>query len=58
MDSQLFSVRQAESLAASAAIVFVHGFGGDAKETWQDFPGFLANEPKLAGWDIFRPGEE
>jgi len=56
MDSQLFSVRQAGAPVASAAIVFVHGFGGDAKETWQDFPGFLVNEPKLTGWDIFTLG--
>lgn len=40
MDSQLLSVRQAKSPAASAAVVFVHGFGGDARATWQDFPKF------------------
>jgi len=56
MDSQLLSVRQPKLPAASAAVVFVHGFGGDTKETWQDFPKLLAEEPKLAGWDIFTLG--
>ena len=56
MDSQLFSVRKNESPKAETAVVFIHGFGGDARATWQDFPGFLASDPRLAGWDIFTLG--
>lgn len=38
------------------AIVFVHGFSGDALETWGDFPKYLSTEQGLLGWDIFSYG--
>lgn len=39
-----------------AAIVFVHGFSGDAGGTWRDFPALLAADPSLAAWDIWLLG--
>jgi pimeloyl-ACP methyl ester carboxylesterase len=39
-----------------AAMVFVHGFGGDPRATWGQFPEFLAADAALAGWDIFSLG--
>lgn len=41
---------------ADSAIVLIHGFGGDAKETWGDFPRFLIERVELTGWDIFGVG--
>jgi pimeloyl-ACP methyl ester carboxylesterase len=41
---------------ARAAVVFVHGFSGTARETWGRFPILLAEEPSLIGWDIFSLG--
>lgn len=35
------------------AIVFVHGFSGNALKTWGDFPKYLSAEQGLLGWDIF-----
>jgi hypothetical protein len=34
-----------------AAIVFIHGFGGDVLRTG-DFPALLGRTPELANWDI------
>jgi hypothetical protein len=42
--------------SATAAIVFVHGFGGDAKKTWGKFPDFLAADAALKRWDILSIG--
>jgi pimeloyl-ACP methyl ester carboxylesterase len=36
-----------------AAVVFVHGFRGDAAKTWGEFPQFLTQEPRLDAWDVF-----
>jgi pimeloyl-ACP methyl ester carboxylesterase len=41
---------------AKAAIVFVHGFGGNADGTWGRFPEFLIAEGALASWDVFSIG--
>jgi pimeloyl-ACP methyl ester carboxylesterase len=41
---------------AKAAIVFVHGFGGNADSTWGRFPEFLMAEGALASWDVFSIG--
>ncbi len=38
------------------AIVFVHGFGGDAAKTWGQFPAFLRDTPSLGGWGIYSLG--
>lgn len=38
------------------AIVFIHGFGGDCQETWQNFPTYLGNDNRLSGWDIYSLG--
>ncbi len=42
--------------AERAAVVFIHGFGGDWQSTWQSFPDFLAADTRLAGWDIYSLG--
>lgn len=39
-----------------AAVLFVHGFGGDTQGTWGRFPNLLAAEPQLRGWDVFALG--
>ena len=39
-----------------AAIIFIHGFGGDIADTWQQFPEFLEKAPQLNGWDIWLLG--
>lgn len=36
--------------------MFIHGFGGERNDTWQGFPGLLAQEAHLAGWDILTWG--
>lgn len=38
------------------AIVFIHGFGGDAAKTWGDFPAFLARAEPLHDWDVLSIG--
>lgn len=35
------------------AVVFVHGFGGDALKTWQQFPVLLPAETQCAGHDMY-----
>lgn len=34
------------------ALVFVHGFGGNAVTTWMQFPSLLQSEPRLSGHDL------
>ena len=41
---------------APAAIVLVHGFGGNAEATWGLFPDLLKDEPRLKNWDVFSIG--
>lgn len=38
------------------AIVFVHGFSGDPRTTWGQFPKLLAKRADLADWGIVRVG--
>lgn len=35
------------------AIVFVHGFTGDAKGTWGDIPKLLEGQAAFSGWDLW-----
>ena len=35
------------------ALVFVHGFAGQALSTWAGFPSRLCDDPKCAGWDLY-----
>src|SRR5262245_748707 len=35
------------------ALVFVHGFAGQALSTWAGFPARLCDEAKCAGWDLY-----
>lgn len=42
--------------SARTAIVFLHGFAGDAEKTWGQFTDFLASQPELKGWDIWSLG--
>jgi len=39
-----------------AAIVFVHGFGGDIRNTWGQFPDYFAADRRLDGWDVWMLG--
>jgi len=38
------------------AIVFIHGFFGDPRSSWQSFPQFLADTGTLSDWDIVSLG--
>ena len=38
------------------AIVFLHGFQGNATATWGDFPKHLADSNALRGWDVYTMG--
>lgn len=38
------------------AVVFIHGFGGDAKETWGLFPQLVSDDPLLKNWDVISVG--
>jgi pimeloyl-ACP methyl ester carboxylesterase len=42
--------------ASPAAVVLIHGFGGDAASTWGAFPTLLAAETALTRWDIYSIG--
>lgn len=53
VNSTLIPIR---STRAKTAVVFVHGFAGDAQKTWGDFPKFVADESALKGWDVFSLG--
>jgi pimeloyl-ACP methyl ester carboxylesterase len=44
------------SSSNTRAIVFVHGFAGDPKETWGRFPEILMGDQGLADWDVFSFG--
>lgn len=39
-----------------AAIVFVHGFHGDALATWTSFVQLLLADSRLDGWDVYSAG--
>lgn len=34
------------------AVVFVHGFGGDEKETWDSFAHAVCADPRVTDWDV------
>jgi pimeloyl-ACP methyl ester carboxylesterase len=42
--------------AGTAAVVFLHGFRGDAAKTWGDFPTSMVDDARLASWDVFGLG--
>ena len=35
------------------AVLFIHGFHGDATKTWTDFQNLLPASPKCSGRDLF-----
>jgi pimeloyl-ACP methyl ester carboxylesterase len=47
---EFVSFHVAPNAANKAAIIFVHGFTGDAAKTWRRIPEFLA--PALSQWDL------
>ncbi len=42
-----------ESPNANNAIIFVHGFSGEAWRTFGRIPDFLAEDERMEGWDMF-----
>ncbi len=40
----------------NAAVIFLHGFKGDIRKTWADFPWFLMADGQLNDWDIYSVG--
>lgn len=48
--------RRLAPLRRREAIVFIHGFGGDWAETWEDFPNYLVDERSLSDWDLYSLG--
>jgi pimeloyl-ACP methyl ester carboxylesterase len=49
-------IRIRERKNATSALLFVHGFTGDSRQTWQEFPRILGTEEDLGGWDLFSLG--
>jgi pimeloyl-ACP methyl ester carboxylesterase len=49
-------IKHREGIRNEAAIVFIHGFGGHPRKTWENFPDFLAKDKQLDGWDIYSIG--
>ena len=47
---------QIRNQSKQTAIVFVHGFSGDARKTWGQFPDFIMQTSGLAEWDVFSFG--
>ncbi len=39
-----------------AGLVFVHGFMGDPKQTWGEFPSLISGDSRLSEWDIYSFG--
>ena len=46
--------RETENL--NSAILFIHGFSGEAEHTFYEAPTFLMANPELDGWDMFPLG--
>src|SRR5258708_899372 len=38
---------------SQTAIVFVHGFSGDRKKTWNRIPEFIQADKRMRGWDLY-----
>ena len=54
----LIDHRDPDAPRKKACVVFIHGFGGDAAETWGKFPRLLAQNPEMSGWDVLSFGYE
>lgn len=52
-DASVITFRKDQENKNSSAVIFVHGFTGDKRKTWGDFPGFLMGDTELNHWDIF-----
>jgi len=53
-DTALVEVRK--DSGNEAAIIFIHGFGGNTDNTWGNFPNFLKDDSQLNGWNIYKLG--
>jgi len=53
-DTRLVECRQNPD--NQAAIIFIHGFTGDAEDTWGKFDELLKDEEQLKGWNIYQYG--
>jgi alpha-beta hydrolase superfamily lysophospholipase len=42
-----------KALSATTAIIFVHGFNGSARGTWEEFPSVIRTMPEARGADAF-----
>ena len=49
-------MREIRKRPGESAIVFLHGFTGDASGTWDKFPLILKASDSLRDWDIFSLG--
>lgn len=52
-DPETFAIR---STRADGALLFLHGFSGEAHQTFGLLPAFVAGDPALAEWDLFCVG--
>jgi pimeloyl-ACP methyl ester carboxylesterase len=50
METRTFAIRRRRG--NDRALVFIHGFGGDAHSTFGMMPAFAAGDAALVGWDI------
>lgn len=44
------------STGGSAALILVHGFSGDTRETWGKLIDFILEDPTVSTWDVFGLG--
>ncbi len=51
--AEILEIRKSNN---QTAILFVHGFGGNAGETWGNFPNLIKADKALSGWDIYSIG--
>jgi pimeloyl-ACP methyl ester carboxylesterase len=49
----LVQFNQPADSSREVAIIFVHGFTGDAAATWGEIPDLLSKYPTLSGWDLY-----
>jgi len=56
MGAEEFCVVHLRRPGNRAAIVFVHGFHGNATTTWSRFPDLLGEDHALSGWDVYSLG--
>ncbi|MCW8980181.1 MAG: caspase family protein, partial [Altibacter sp.] len=50
------TTRFRETEEATSVVIFVHGFSGEAADTFGKIPEFIMADPQMQGWDLFPIG--